>query len=68
MTYEIEKNVSVEREDFPFAQMELTDSFVVADRTIMVRACNQARRLGYMLTTRKLADDRYRIWLKGHKA
>jgi hypothetical protein len=68
MTYQIEKNVSVEREDFPFAQMELTDSFVVPDRAIMVRACNQARRLGYVLTTRKLADDRYRIWLKGRKA
>lgn len=64
MTYKIEKNIPIEREYFPFADMEPGDSFAMTDHKAFIRACHQGRRSGYKITTRKQADGSYRIWLK----
>lgn len=64
MTYQIEKNVPLNTERFPFAQMEAGDSFLVADGTAPGTVHAAARRAGVKIATKKEAQG-FRVWLVG---
>lgn len=67
MTYVIEKNVPITKtieSKFPFAQMEVGDSFFVPSKeaaNLRSAATRHSRQLGFTFTTKK-CDGGVRIW------
>lgn len=64
MSYLIEKDVPFKKDRFPFADMEIGDSFYVGEgltRSIVFNAANRGK---YKIATRTEGKG-YRVWLMG---
>ncbi len=61
----IEQNIPVPKK-YPFAQMQVGDSFVIAENikrtTVSVAAIRYGKANGMKFTTRKMPDGVYRCW------
>lgn len=69
MYFTVESAVPIPARDFKrrgkwktkFASMKIGDSFLVGELKQAISACNSAKRLGYAVTLRKVAEG-YRVW------
>lgn len=64
MTYQVEKNIPLKIEQFPFSQMEEGDSFLVEDGTSRTAVHNAARRAKFQIATKNEGKG-FRVWLVG---
>lgn len=64
MNYKIEKNIPMNKERFPFSQMEIGDSFFVGDGTPKSAIYPIATRASVKISTRAEGEG-YRVWLTG---
>ncbi len=61
----VDKNVPIPKK-YPFAQMQVGDSFVIADSikrtTVSVASIRYGKATGKKFTTRKMPEGVYRCW------
>ncbi len=62
MTYKIEKNIPLNRDRYPFLQMEIGDSFLVTDGMTHAGIYNAAKRKRCKIAIRT-AKEGFRVWL-----